>query len=50
MAGSTAAVYTCLALENVTPQVEVDIFDNAIDCLTILSCVFRTCGPRFNLV
>ena len=25
-------------------------FVNARDCLTIFSCVLRTCGPYFNLV
>lgn len=42
MAGPTTAVYTCLALKNVAPKVEVDIFDNVMDCLTILSCDFRS--------
>ena len=28
----------------------MEIFVNAMDCLTIFSCVLRTCGPHFNLV
>lgn len=50
MTGRTKAVYTCFALENVAPKVEVDIFVSTIDCLTIFSCVFRKCGLRFSLV
>lgn len=41
MTGRRLAMYTCLALENVTPEVEVDIFVNVMDCLIIFSCVFR---------
>ena len=28
----------------------MEIFVNTMDCLTIFSCVLRTCGPYFNLV
>ena len=28
----------------------MEIFVNAMDCLTIFFCVLRTCGPLFNLV
>ena len=28
----------------------MEIFVNAMDCLTIFFCVLRTCGPHFNLV
>ena len=50
MAGGTTALYTCLALAKVAPQVDVEIFVNVMDCLNIFSCVLRTCGPNFNLL
>lgn len=51
MAGRTTAVYTCLALENVAPQVEVEIFDCAIDCSVsvIFLIVFNISLPLISL-
>ena len=40
VAGHTTAVYTCLALANDIPQVDVEVFVKAILCLTIF-CIFR---------
>ena len=28
----------------------MEIFANAMNCLTIFFCVFRMCGPHFNLM
>lgn len=33
MAGRTTTVYTCRTLENVAPQVDVDVFVNALSTL-----------------
>lgn len=36
------------SFEECGTQAEVDILDNAMDCLTIFSCVYRTFGPQRN--